>query len=243
VKFDKHGLRETDQLAGIPYAKFGYNASVGVTMEPVWAESGVMYTYPTAAQALTLSSASANDAAAGTGMRTVTISWLDANYIEQTTVLGLNGQTAVAIGNGIRVNRVYGSSYGTGEKNAGIVYVGYGAVVAGKPTTVMASIVAGENQTLQQIFTVPAGYTLLIRSALIGLSNKGEARLYQRPFGLGFRVTRVYTSDNNGMIPRADYEKAPIAITEKSDVEIRAAAAVAGIQASAEWDGVLILNV
>lgn len=242
--YDRMGLHPTGPNAGADYySKFGYNAAVGAAaFEPVWAESGVAVPYPSVAQALTLSSASANDAAAGTGMRTVSITWLDANFEEQTTVLGLNGQTAVALGTGFRVNRVFGLSYGSGLANAGIVYVGYGALVAGKPASVLASIVAGENQTLQMAYCVPAGYTFVMTSADVHLANGGEARLYQRPFGLGFRITRVYPVGTNGGDVSEDYGDAPLVFAEKTDIEMRAKATAATIVVGAEFRGLLFKN-
>ncbi len=59
--------------------KFGRNPSVGGAPETVWMQGGV-YSYLTSASTVYVSSDDADDAAAGTGARTVTVLGLDANY-------------------------------------------------------------------------------------------------------------------------------------------------------------------
>lgn len=53
----------------------------GTVPEDIWAGGGA-YPWMTGATALEIVSSSANDAAAGTGARTVTINGLDINYAE-----------------------------------------------------------------------------------------------------------------------------------------------------------------
>jgi len=168
INIAKKGVSGTDYIS-----KFGYNSSVGTTEEPIWAESGVNYTYPTEATAMTASSSNANDTSAGSGARTIFVEGLDANYLKISETVVLNGQTGVALANSyLRVYRCYVLSAGSGGKNAGIIYIGYGDITTGKPATVQASIVAGVNQTLQAIYTIPANKT--------GYVVSGHAEPFQR---------------------------------------------------------------
>ena len=68
--------------------KFGRNPNVGGAPETIWEQGGV-YTYLTVASTVYVSGADAQDSAAGTGARTVTVQGLDANYnaIEATKAL------------------------------------------------------------------------------------------------------------------------------------------------------------
>lgn len=217
-------------------SKFGYNASVGTSEEPIWAESGVSFTYPSTAQTMTISSANANDTSAGTGARTVYVEGLDGNYIQVSETATLNGQTGVTLANTyLRVHRVYVVTAGSGGKNAGIIYVGYGNITTGKPATVQASIVAGVNQTLQAIYTIPAGKTGYLFHFTASSSAVGEVRIYRRDFGGVFRINRnfVITTD----VDR--YLDLPIKIPEKSDIEIRGLANTSTVKMSATMEIVL----
>lgn len=213
INLAKHGVSGTDYMT-----KFGYNSSVGTSEEPIWAESGTSYTYPSEATAMTVSSANANDTSAGTGARTVYVEGLDGNYDVISETATLNGQTAVNLSNSyLRVYRCYVATAGSGGKNAGIVYVGYGNLTSGKPATVQASIIAGANQTLQAIYTMPANKIGFLTNVKAASNGKGEIRVYTRNFGSVFRIQRNYPITDD--IDREFY--VPLVLQPKTDVEIR----------------------
>jgi hypothetical protein len=207
-----------------PEFKFGSNPNVGTSEESIWDQGG-LYVYPTAAITMTVSSSSTNDAAAGTGARTVAIAGLDANYREISETITLNGQTAVnTVNQYIRVYRARVTSAGSGGTNAGNIHIGTGTVTAGVPATTYARVSAGEGQTLMAIFTVPAGYTAYIQQGTIASgteqSNKFiTAKLKVRPFGEVFQTKALVTLSNDFI--GFDFGVA-LAIPEKSDIEGRA---------------------
>jgi hypothetical protein len=207
-----------------PEFKFGSNPAVGTTEETIWDQGG-LYVYPTAAITMTVSSSSTDDAAAGTGARTVAIAGLDANYREIGETVTLNGQTAVStIRQYIRVFRARVTSAGSGGTNAGNIHIGAGAVTTGVPATTYARISAAEGQTLMALFTVPAGYTAYIQQGTISTGTEQAnqyvtARLKVRPFGEVFQTKALVTLSNE-FIP-FDFGVA-LAIPEKSDIEARA---------------------
>lgn len=141
--------------------KFGRNPDVdasGGGPEDVW-EGGGLYTgFPagvvnTVAETCTVVSSSANDAAAGTGMRTCRLSGLGATGAEQLEDVTLNGTNAVTTTNRwYRVNRVVGLTGGSGMTNAGAITVRHSSTTA----NIFAVVPAGFGQSQIACYTVPA---------------------------------------------------------------------------------------
>lgn len=135
-----------------------YNSGITTTFEQVWGNSN-SYTFRTAAATMTISSGSANDAAAGTGARTCRVTGIDANYSLLTETVTLNGQTGVTLANQyMLINSVEMLTAGSGKTNAGIIYVGTGVVTAGVPATVDAYMAAGVGVTQHGFRGIPTGY-------------------------------------------------------------------------------------
>lgn len=136
----------------------GYNSDVDTTWEPIWSDGTI--TFPTVATAMKISSGSADDAAAGTGARTVLLTGLDGNYNVISETITLNGQTPVNTVNlFFRINGFAVTSVGSGATAAGTIYVGDGVVTAGVPATVFDQIPVGWNTRQTATYTIPAGYT------------------------------------------------------------------------------------
>ena len=228
--------------------KFGYNADISTSPETVWAQGG-LYVYPTSASTMYISSSSTADTAAGTGARTVTVSGLDANFDEISATVSLNGQTGVQLDgslNWYRVNRVVVNTAGSGGQNAGVLYVGTEATPsAGVPTNKYATVAIGDNQTLMCIWTVPRGYTAYLHQKDVSASSSaGKFSIFSltsRPEGGVFNIKdRVLLANNSTAISYWN----PIVFTEKTDIEVRAAADSTGgtITASATLDITYIKN-
>lgn len=125
----------------------------------VW-EGGGDYPFLSAASQLEVVSTSANDAAAGTGARTVLVSGVDANYVPISETVTLNGLTPVTtIRNYLSVNTFTITSSGTGTINAGDLTLR----VAGGGT-IQSIARAGVGFGNSAVYTVPAGNTLFIIS-------------------------------------------------------------------------------
>jgi hypothetical protein len=134
-------------------------------------EAQSAYPWQTSAQSLEILSSSATDSAAGTGARTATIKSLDGNYVEQITVVTLNGTTPVALpGTHQFINGMQISSSGTGHTNAGNITLR----VAGAGAT-LGFIAATFGVAHAYQYTVPAGKLLVIDNFYldnISLANK-----------------------------------------------------------------------
>ena len=225
--------------------KFGINGDVGTSVETVWAQGGT-YVYPASATVMKISSSSADDAAAGTGARTISIAGLDANYNEISETVILDGQTAVnTVNSYLRISRMFVVTAGSGATAAGTIYAGTGTVTSGVPATVYGMIALNANQTQMAFWTVPAGYTLYLTGLFYTSGNTNanawtNFQLIQRPLGGVFRQQSSSRVPGNGDFV-VDLHT-PIAFTEKTDIEVRAVASTSPSNVSAEFEGIYIKN-
>lgn len=139
----------------------GDSNTISSTPQTVWGESSI-YTFPTVGTQVTISSSSANDTSSGTGLQAVLLGYLDSNYEEQQELIALNGQTAAnSVSTDIfRINTTIGVTAGTNKVNDGIVYVGTGAVTAGKPANVLSHMKIGAGFAHNGVYTVPVGKSI-----------------------------------------------------------------------------------
>lgn len=140
-----------------PLQKFGYLPDIDAaeTDEDIWDGTGA-YSWPAAAATMKISSSSVADTSAGTGAQTVRVYGLNSDWEEIIVDMTLNGQTGVTIGTDlIRVHRAYALTVGSGDVNAGDVWIGTGAITAGVPAVKYAGISEGMGQTLMAIYTIP----------------------------------------------------------------------------------------
>lgn len=226
--------------------KYGYNPLIINVNETIW-DGGGLYTYPSTAAVRYVSSSSANDASAGTGARTVYFEGLDANYNEVSETVTLNGQTQVATTKQfLRVHRGYVVTAGSGNTNAGDIYIGTSGATGGVPTsTFYAKIVAGEGQTLMAVYTIPAGKTLYLNNgtATHGTDTSGAymtIRFMVREYGGIFRTrTKIDVTGSEILFPF----QYPIKLPEKTDLEVRAICNKNQNNAvSATFEGIIIDN-
>lgn len=222
VPSDYYARLGASGTSGVDFmSKFGYNSSVGTSEEPVWAESAIAYTYPATGTPMTLSSSNANDNSVGTGVRTVYIEGLLSDGTVASETKETNGQTGTALSNNYwRVYRAQIVTAGSGNTNAGIIYIGYGAITAGKPATIQASIAAGFGQTLQALYTIPVGKTgLLLDSLSAAFDKAGEVRIYTRLYGGLFRIFRRFPT-----VAGMNHLKLgiPHRLPARTDIEVRA---------------------
>ncbi len=150
--------------------------------------------WPTSAATLSLVSSSADDAAAGTGARSVAVFGLNADYVEISEVVALNGVTPVSTVTAfLRVQTVTSVSVGSTGSNVGTITIshsGNGQQVM-TPTTNLARCMA---------MTVPARHTGFIMDALVTFTTTqlGETRgvaiqsHLRSPTGIVTKATRTF---------------------------------------------------
>jgi len=212
--------------------KYGYNPAILNVEETIW-DAGGVYAYPGSAVAMTVTSASG---ATDSGV-TVLVCGLDASYneLEEEVTLNASG-TATTTGLFLRVFRVFVNGV---TSPAGNITIANGG-------TTYAQILAGENQTLMAVYTVPAGKTLYISEGIAthGTGTSGgvfmTVRFLVKPFGGVFRTqVKLDVVESQIYYPFAY----PIKVTEKSDVEVRGICNKNQSNAlSASFNGVLVDN-
>jgi hypothetical protein len=205
------------------FCQFGINNTVGQANETIWIGSS-LYSFPTSASVLKVSSSSTDDSSAGTGAQTIQIQGLNAAYEPVTETVTLDGQTPVNTTNSyIRVNKMIVLTAGSGGTSAGFIYAGTGDVTDGVPAVIVNQTGLLANETESAFYTVPAGYTAYINMWTMSSGNTTantwtRFTLRIRPFGGVFGIKAQYHIPGNGI-----YECAaayPIAIPEKSDLDI-----------------------
>ena len=231
----------------LPIYKFGYNPDINGEEETVWSHGGI-YTYLTSAVPLYVSSSSISDTLGGTGVNSIRIFGLDANYNQVSEDITLTGQTQKVTQNSyIRVSRMYATLAGSSGTAAGTIYLARLGAVAGVPTgAVSATIDLGSNQTLMAVYTVPAGYTLYLddinfTTAVSQGNSYMNVRFIARDFGSNvFRDQVKIVMQSNTYIDKFQY---PQKYAEKTDIEARAlSVGSSNNPISATWQGVLVDN-
>lgn len=224
---------------------FGYNPDVDQTEESVWPDGGII-PFLSAATVMKVSSTSANDAAAGTGARTVLIEGLDGSYREITEVVALNGLTEVlTVQAFLRIQRMTVLTAGSGLANAGIINIGTGTVTTGTPAVLYNLIAAGFNQTTTAHYTIPAGFTAYLAEGIFTAGQKGTGQSQVRgrltttaPDGI--RRTAAVTAINNGSVVYPF--QYPVAIPEKTDLDATAIGTADDNVVSSMFNLVLVQN-
>ena len=151
-KFGNHfDFRQNVRSLNTPNVKtvsmVGHASAVPTTGCTIW-ENNTIYSFPTSAQTVTLSSSSTNDTVAGTGAQYVYVEYLDSNWAEKTVTLATNGQTGVAISESVmRVNSARVVLSGSNRANVGTIYLGYGTVTVGVPANILSRMDIGDSMS------------------------------------------------------------------------------------------------
>jgi hypothetical protein len=213
------------------------SGTVLTSPQDVWPGGGV-YPFLAAASLLEVVSADADDAAAGTGARTISIAALDANYVSVTVTATLNGVTPVALGTVplLRINSVRVTSAGSTGTNEGILTVR----VAGGGATVTL-VPARYGWARQTVFTVPAGFSLSILNQYFGIVSPSSTKdcdmaIVQRAPNGSYVMALEVSLDGNPFILPAD---PGLLIPEKFDVFHRCNRASATMTVNTAMLGVL----
>jgi len=157
-------------------------------------------TFPSSSAIMAIASTSANDTAAGTGARTVLISYLDTNFHSQTETITLNGTTKVATTNSMyRINTLIVLTAGTTGSNEGNLYIGLNSdtFTGGAPDTeVFHTVGLGDNISFcgTHTFSANKNYIVRIDGSTDATANKVyTSRVYIRsPGGLNVKGSEDY---------------------------------------------------
>lgn len=182
-----YGMFQDPDVRYIRRAGSNPDVDTGTAPEDIWSGAGLYTGFPSAAEAVRITSSSVNDTAAGSGARTVFISGLDTNGNFLSETLTLNGTTpVVSVGSYKRVNRAYVVTSGSGNTafNAGTLTIQQNVTTA----NVFGLIDPGINELRTTAYTIPANTTgVLTAFEASGLrataSFSGTVALFIRPSG------------------------------------------------------------
>ena len=169
------------EIAGhIAFRVEGTNDDVDNVKEDLWAVGGT-YVFPTAGMGMEVVSSSAGQEdsgagggnPAGTGIRSVLITYLDDSWNEQTETVILDGTTPVATSatDIYRIQKMATVTTGTGKKAVGTIDIRH---LSDSP--IYGRIPIGENHLHQAICTVPLGKKLFVVSWQPGVGHQSGNR-------------------------------------------------------------------
>jgi hypothetical protein len=203
---------------GVPGAElfmaYGERATLeSETDRVIWPDGA--FTLPSAAGVqMGLASTSADDAAAGTGIRAVHIRYLDADLEPQTETVALDGLTpALTVATDIRfIQCMHVAEVGSGLKAAGVIQASNGG-------TVYSEIATGRVRCSSIMRMVPAGKRLLITGA--AASSISETALTQSRVRIVATRLGEYTyTDPLILVPQASVGVSNSAVAMSFDVPL-----------------------
>lgn len=225
--------------------KFGRNPSIDVSSgyEDLW-NGGGEYTgfNATVAETVEVFSDDANDTLLGTGARTVVLIGLDANLVEQTETIELNGTTPVnSVNQYLRLDRSLVLTAGSSGKNAGEITMRQNVTTA----NVFVVIPVGGNRTLIAAYTIPFGKVGYATSIFAALSKKKDTfcniQVLARFPGSVFQIVEWFTlsASGNSYVSR-DFKIPLSGIPAGTDVKISADASQNGSGVAGGFEVILV---
>lgn len=213
--------------AGVKHIhKFGYNPAVGTNYEDIWSRSGKIV-FETSAAVATIDSNLSNSGCE------IEIQGLDGDYneVSETVTLDASGD-ATTTQTFLRINRAFVSG-STATTNVVRIQIN---------GSNQAQIDVAHQQTMQAIYTVPAGKTAFLHLISMGLLTKDkdvEARLNVCEVG-GVERTRDYFTFSTNFIEKNF--PIPLKFPEKSDIKLQAKVTGSDTIMSGTFDLVLVDN-
>jgi len=207
---------------------FGYQTSVTTSFIPAW-EFASAYTYPVSAITMTVTSASASDDG-----KTLLIQGLDANYVEISDTVTING--GGDINTNIPFFRINDVILTSGTTNVGLITIQN----TGK-TVNYAGIRAGDGRNQASIYTVPANkeFYLYRIDAFSNDSTAAKPGLFrnfsQNSNGQQYVVART-TFFNQMNIQR----RIPFKYNEKTDIQFQLQTASGTYEMNVFGEGILV---
>lgn len=217
------------------------NATTTSTGEDIWPGTATSIPVPNAAgEALEVVSTSGNDTSAGTGVRTVSVHYLDADGTEADQVVTLNGTTPVALTDTtVRyVNDMHAVTVGSNKVAAGTINVRNVAT----PSLVYSTISAGGNKSLVPNRMVPAGKTLYVTRWHAGESNGKRVDVRIRSTDYDGALTSAFLFKDHVELAGTASGVLPVNFVSPalSIVKVTGWVAVTGADISCSWSGVLV---
>jgi hypothetical protein len=204
--------------------KFGRAGNVDAAMD-VYDVSTGDYEFPSVAFETRIAGL-ANDDVSSDGVHSVRVEGLDSNGVEITEVATLTGATPVVLANSYyRINRAYVEAVGASLVNSGNIDITH----TGSAT--LARISPQEGQTLQAVYTMPAG----VSGNVVGwradaareatqVVVQASLRLQTRNPGAGWRTRDSGLAGNTNSLNRGFKTPQSVVVRPLTDIRVRVTA-------------------
>lgn len=222
--------------------KFGKNQDVdtGTTPEDVISWSGLKL-FPNAASTISVVSTATTDTTGGTGINTLRLYGLDADYNPVEEEVTMNGTTPVVTTNSfLRITRMYGTLAGSTQRADG-------TISATHSEGLISEIEIGDGQSGDCTYTVPAGHQLLVDRLTASLERSATGAAAEIHFEVKFYGENVWReqadvslSAQGSSFVQRDTDLWFV-IPEKTDVRVHiSAVATNNTQITASFDAILV---
>lgn len=185
------------------------------------------YTFPTTATTMNVVSTSASD----DNTKRVTVSGLDENYKPISEIVTLNGTANVTTTNQyLRIQRLSVSGSNSIVGNVTI-----------RNANVLGCLRDGDGQSLQAVYTIPAGQTGYLTQISASVSKGGDAifKLYSKSATTPPLARHVFSLFDLSYQYDFPY---PTVLPEKTDIEMTALSSTGSASATATFDILLVNN-
>lgn len=214
-------IAQGDITGYLDYSAFGINPLIntGTTPEDIWYVGGI-YIPPTTYRIHNISSSSANDTAAGTGMRTATVYGVVSTGLA-SEIITFNGVATVSTVNSYSdIYLAEGLSWGSSGVNQGNI-----SIVAQTDATTTAYIPIGNNATKKAIRLIPPGYTGYVYDFQAGMQQNIASSSADVYFLIkttsGWIPKRYHSLSNSGNSVEIDNFKIPLKVPSGTWVKIQ----------------------
>lgn len=227
---------------------FGYRLSISsaISGDDIWTgPTSTIPIPPDVGEQMQVQSTSDSDDILGTGVRTLHISYIDANGLHQYETINMDGTNPTpTTATDIRfVQEIHGITTGSNLLSEGIITISK----LGDADTVYTQIQPQTNQSLNTARMVPASHVLVVRTfnGSSGTAAGGKsADIRLRVTNHGFNLTpRVFHFVDNFLSFNSSTSRTypdSIIVPELSIVKCTSYTTVAGADVQASWEGVLV---
>lgn len=224
------------------------SAAIGGAGVDVWQGAATIIPVPdqTTGSLISILCANANDTAAGTGVRSVIIHYLDINWLEQTATVATNGGTVNTGITAMFINSAHSGSVGSGGWAAGNITVH----LTGTAATVYRNILAGTNMDLTCALMVPASCTMLISGWTASASSTANATFVRlratAHHNIAFPGIFIFqdscTLEEGSVYPRKYNENERLVLPAKTIVKVSVWNEGAGANVASSIDGEILCS-
>ena len=230
----KKAARDYGEGAFNIFNKFGHNSDVNGTFVDIGTPGGVLSRL-SSAETMDIASTSTADDVGGTGAITIRVEGLanDWSILNEDVTRDGTG-TVTTSGSFLRINRMFITSSGTGQTNAGTI-----TATSSTASTEQARIDTGVGQTEKTQYTVPLGYRVFATELQVNGAEQAsmEGILVANTNNEGWRTKRRV------FFPRGDIRVSLFGETfdEKTDLKVQARS-IGGVnkEVAADWTAYLL---